>query len=136
MHRYATVEDYEARYGTLGNTEAARVQLLLDDAAVKITALIERTGIDVEGKCDIFRVMCCEYVHYKMQFASNVGLSSVTHQAGSFMETYSLKSEMGFDKWARRHFGDVLGIATGSATTAKIAIHDRSGAIAGGLNDW
>lgn len=133
---YATVEDYEARYGTLGESEAARVAVLLDDASLKVDALVSRFGIDAEAKADVLKVLACEYVHYQRQFAIGSNISAVTHQAGSFMETYSMRSELGFDKWAMRYFGDSLGISGGMASTVKIAIHDRDGAIAGDLNDW
>lgn len=133
---YATVEDYESRYGTLGESEAERVTTLLDDASLKVDALVARYGIDVDGKADVLTAMTCEYVHYQKQFAVGSNVSAVTHQAGSFMETYSMRSELGFDKWARRYFGDVLGITGGMARTVKVAIHDRSGEIVGDLNDW
>ena len=133
---YATVEDYEARYGTLGESEAERVEVLLDDAGMKVDALVARHGIDAEAKADILMVMTCEYVHYHRQYASDQGIASVTHQAGSFLETYTKKSEMGFDRWAMRNYGDMLGISGGAAYSAKIAIHDRSGAMPGDLNDW
>lgn len=133
---YATVEDYEARYGTLGESEAARVEVLLDDASLKVDALVERHQVDAEAKADVLTALTCEYVHYKLQFAIGSNVSAVTHQAGSFMETLSMRSELGFDKWAMRYYGDVLGISGGTASSVKIAIHDRNGQIAGELNDW
>lgn len=136
MVGYATVEDYEARYGTLGESEAARVSVLLGDASLKVDALVARYAIDAEAKADVLTALTCEYVHYQRQFAVGSNVSAVTHQAGSFMETYSMRSELGFDKWARRYFGDVLGISGGAAATVKVAIHDGSGAMPGDLNDW
>lgn len=133
---YATVEDYEARYGTLGESEAARVQVQLDDASLKVDALVARYDVDASAKAGVLTAMTCEYVHYQRQFAVGSNVSAVTHQAGSFMETYSMRSELGFDKWARRYYGDALGIAAGAASTLKVAIHDRSGAMPGDLNDW
>lgn len=133
---YATVEDYEARYGTLGESEAARVTVLLEDTSRKVDALVARHAVDVDGKADVLAALACEYVHYKRQFAVGSNVSAVTHQAGGFMETYSMRAELGFDKWARRYFGDVLGISGGAASTVKVAIHDGSGAMPGDLNDW
>ena len=135
---YATVSDYEARYGALGASEASRVSVLIDDASLKIDALVDHYGIDVTEKAEVLKAMCCEYVHYTTQFATGAGISSVTHQAGSFSESYSMRSELGFDKWALRYFGDVLGITRGggSGTTIKIALHDATGAMPHELNDW
>lgn len=133
---YATVNDYEARYGTLGESEAARVTVLLEDAALKVDALVDRYDVDKGARANVLRALTCEYVHYQRQFAAGSNVSSVTHQAGSFMETYSMRSELGFEKWALRYFGPALGISGGMASTVKVAIHDRSGAMPGELNDW
>ena len=133
---YATVEDYEARYGTLGESEADRVSVLLEDASIKVDALVARHGVDVDEKAVVLTALTCEYVHYKRQFAVGPNVAAVTHPAGSFMETYSMRAELGFDKWARRYFGDALGISGGAASTVKVAIHDGSGAMPGDLNDW
>lgn len=134
---YAGVADYEARYGALGESEASRVELLLSDASMKIDALVEKFGIDADCKSDVLMAMCCEYVRYQMQFAVGSGVSAVTQQAGSFMETYTMRTELSFGKWALRYFGDALGIDDrGRASGVKIAIHDRSGVIADDLNAW
>lgn len=133
---YATVNDYEARYGTLGESEAERVSVLLDDAALKVDALVSRYDLDTGALATVLKALTCEYVHYQRQFAVGSNVSAVTHQAGSFMETYSMRSELGFEKWALRYFGSALGISGGMASTVKVAIHDRSGAMPGDLNDW
>lgn len=137
MNGYADIADYEARYGALGATEAARVAVQLDDAALSVDALVAAYSIDVAEKGAILKAMLCEYVHYRQQFGAAPHISSVTHQAGSFSETYSMRSELPFDRWALRYFGEALGIAGGgSATSAKIAIHDGTGAMPRDLNDW
>ena len=133
---YATVEDYESRYETLGESEAARVQTLLDDASHNVDALVTRYSVDAQANADVLTALTCEYVHYKRQFAVDSNISSVTYQAGSFMETRSMRTALGFDKWALRYYGDVLGISGGVASTVKVAIHDGSGAMPGDLNDW
>lgn len=133
---YATVEDYEARYRTLGESEASRVATKLDSASRKIDALVEKHMIDTEAMAPTLTDMCCDYVNYTMQFAVGANVASVTHQAGSFMETTSVRSELGFDKWAQKYYGDVLGITSTNAYSVKVAIHDRCGDMAGGLNDW
>ena len=137
MAIYASLADYEARYGTLGESESARVELLISDASLKVDALVERYGIDTCCKAEALRAMTCEYVRYQMQFAANSGVSAVTHQAGSFMETYSMRTELSFMRWALRYFGDALGISTPrKATGVKLALHDRNGVIADDLNAW
>lgn len=136
MAQYATVQDYESRYGPLSESEAARIGVKLSDASLKVDALVTRYSIEADAKADVLKAMACEYVHYQMQFAVGSNVSSVMHQAGSFMESYNIRSELGFDKWARRYFGDALGIAGGMASTVKVAIHDRSGAMPGDLNEW
>lgn len=133
---YATVEDYESRYGTLGESEASRVAVKLDSASYKIDALVEKYEIDTTALAPVLTDMCCDYVHYTTQFAVGANIASVTHQAGSFMETLSVRSELGFDKWAQKYYGDVLGITSTNAYSVKVAIHDRCGDMAGGLNDW
>ena len=79
---YATVEDYEARYGTLGESEADRVSVLLEDASIKVDALVARHGVDVDEKAGVLTARTCEYVHYKRQFAVGPNVAAVTHPAG------------------------------------------------------
>ena len=116
---YATIEDYEARYGPLGASASERVEMLLDDAALYLDAAIARHGIDVQKAASALTMVCCARARYLEERGD--GTSSRTQQAGPYSLTVSYtKPVAGFDRWLREQFGDLLGI--GSGGTACVAI--------------
>ena len=116
---YATVQEYEAKFGALsGESEASRVSILLDDASMFADALVERRGIDATAKAAALKALCLDYAHVVLEDDRTGALSALTQQAGSFMETKSFRSrERRFDLFARDYYG-VLGIAGGGVMFA------------------
>ena len=118
MATYATVDDYEARYGTLGEAEESRVSAVLDDVSVFIDALVESKGIDVGSREDALMMLCRDYAHRVRENEKQGTLSSLTHQAGSFMETRSFKRlKDDFDAFASEYYA-ILGVSTASVCFA------------------
>lgn len=118
MTQYATVADYEARWGVLGPSEESRVSEMLDDVSLFIDALVERRGIDVEKKADALKALCRNYAHRIYENERQGTLSALTQQAGSFQETRSFRRlQDDFDAFARDYYG-VLGLSTASVCFA------------------
>lgn len=106
---YASLNDYENRYGVLGGNASERVEHLLDDAALYLDVAVERYGIDADAKADALRMVCCARARYLEERGD--GTASRTQQAGPYSLTVSYtKPVVGFDEWLRVQFGDLLGI--------------------------
>ena len=86
---YAEVEDLEARWRALGDSEAARAEVLLADASVFLASVVERYGVDADAKAGALKILCCDWVQRKMEAAAAQPLSSVSMQANGFMQTLS-----------------------------------------------
>ena len=109
---YATVADYEARYGALGESAASRVSQLLDDAALFLDAAIAEHGIDTEGRAEALTMVCCARAKYIEERGD--GSASRTQQAGPYSLTVSYsKGLVPFGEWLRAQYGDLLGIGGG-----------------------
>ena len=119
MTAYATVQDYEAKFGALsGESEQSRVSLLLDDASMFIDALVEARGIDAAKHAAGLKALCLDYTHEVIEDDRLGGLAALTQQAGSFMETKSFRSrKKSFDVFARDYYS-VLGIGGGGVMFA------------------
>ena len=116
---YATVADYEGLYGTLsGEAEASRVSAMLDRVSLFIDELVERRGIDAQEKEAALMNLCRDYTHRVYENDKAGMLSTLTHQAGSFMETQSFRRlNDDFDAFARDYYG-ILGIRSGGVMFA------------------
>lgn len=118
MATYATVDDYEARYETLGDAEASRVSTLLDDVSVFIDALVESKGIDAVSSEHALMMLCRDYAHRVRENEKQGTLSSLSQQAGSFMEVKSFKRlKDDFDAFAVDYYA-ILGVSTASVCFA------------------
>lgn len=123
---YADIDDYQARYGALGDSAAERVDQLLDDAALYLDAAVERHGIDAQAKAEALKVACCARARYIEERGD--GTASRTQQAGPYSYTVSYqKSLKGFDAWLREQFGELLGIGTGGVACVAIGYGERDG---------
>lgn len=119
MATYATVQDYEAMFGALsGESEQSRVTLLLGNASMFIDALVETRGIDATAHAAGLKALCLDYTHSVVEDERMGGMSALTQQAGSFMETRSFRSrKKSFDAFARGYYS-VLGIGGGGVMFA------------------
>ena len=87
---YADIETYEVYFGPVsGDVERERVEALLDKASAKIASIVSEYDVDEEAHAADLEEMCCNLVSRRMRAASSMPLSSVTHQAGGFSETYN-----------------------------------------------
>lgn len=87
---YADIDAYEVYFGTVsGEANRARVEALLEKASAKLSTIVQEYSIDETGKSDELEEVCCNLVNRRMRAASAAPLSSVTHQAGGFSETYN-----------------------------------------------
>lgn len=110
MSEYASIDDYEAKWGVLGESEASRVSAMLEDVSLYIDALVESKGIDVIEKENALKALCRDYAHRVYENERNGSLAALTHQAGSFMETQSFRRlQDDFDAFARGYYA-VLGV--------------------------
>ena len=123
MTPFATVEDYEARYGEV--EDAARVSALLQDA----TNIIARQP----GFCDknrddtwwgVLETVTCAMVHRSMMAGSYAGLSSVSQGAGGYTASVGVYNPGG-DMYLTRNERRALGI--GGA---------RIGSVAPAIDGW
>ena len=120
---YASIEDYEARYGELGEHAAARVAQVLDDAALYIDAAVEKHGIDCAAKAEALKVVCCARAKYIEERGD--GTASRTQQAGPYSYTVSYQRGLkSFDEWLREQFGDLLGIGGGGVACVALGFGD------------
>ena len=111
---YATVNDLEARWRTLTDSERAVAQALLDDAAV----LVDSYGADVDA--DAARAVTCSMVRRAMNPMTGdlFGVSQASMSAGGYQQqmTYSNPSgELYLTKQERR----MLGFGGGRLGTAR-----------------
>lgn len=84
---YATVEDLEARWRALSESERARADVLIGDACVYLSSVVGRYGIDEEEKADALRIVCCDLVQRKMDSSGPWPVKSETQQAGPYSVT-------------------------------------------------
>ncbi|MBQ9000314.1 MAG: hypothetical protein IJ087_00475 [Eggerthellaceae bacterium] len=109
---YATIENYTARYGGVGDSAAERIGRLLDDAALFLDAAVDEYGIDAVAKADALELVCCARARYLEERGD--GSASRTQQAGPYSYTVSYtKPPRDFRSWLRDEFGALLGISEG-----------------------
>ena len=123
MTPFATVADYEARYGEV--EDEARVTALLQDATNIIASQ--------PGFCDknrdetwwgVLETVACAMVHRSMMAGSYAGLSSVSQGAGGYTASVGVYNPGG-DMFLTRNEKRALGI--GGA---------RIGSVAPAINGW
>lgn len=124
---YATVEQLEAGWRTLTESEADRAEVLLDRASAFLDAQIDRYHIDAVKYADALAVVCCDLVQRKMERPTAVPVSSETHTVGPFSETmsYAHPTRKSWELYPEDLA--MLGVSKSRWGTIKVAIHDRSG---------
>lgn len=123
-NKYATLDDYESRYGVQGDSASERIEQLLDDAALYLEASVAKYGIDENVSADALTMVCCARARYIEERGD--GISSRTQQAGPYsLTTTWQKPIIGFDEWLRAQFGDLLGITGGGVACVAIGFGDE-----------
>ena len=108
MTPFATVEDYEARYGEV--EDEARVSALLQDAT---NIIASQPGFSTDGRDDtwwgVLETVACAMVHRSMMSGSYAGLSNVSQGAGGYTASVSVYNPGG-DLYLTRNEKRALGI--------------------------
>jgi len=111
---YADIEAYETYFGPVaGQAERSRVTALLEKASGRLAELVGEYGIDAAAKAAALEEVCCNMVGRRVRAAAAAPLSSVTHQANGFSETYSYatSTRVGWQLYPEDY--DALGIQQG-----------------------
>ena len=123
MTPFATVEDYEARYGEVEDAE--RVSALLQDAT---NIIARQTGFCDKNRDEtwwgVLETVTCSMVHRSMMAGSYAGLSSVSQGAGGYTASVGVYNPGG-DMFLTRNERKALGI--GGA---------RIGSVAPAIDGW
>ena len=123
MTPFATVEDYEARYGKVDDEE--RISKLLQDAT---NIIASQPGFCNKNRDDtwwgVLETVTCAMVHRSMMAGSYAGLSSVSQGAGGYTASVGVYNPGG-DLYLTRNEKKALGIGGG-----------RIGSVAPAINGW
>ena len=123
MTPFATVADYEARYGKVDDEE--RISKLLQDAT---NIIASQPGFCDKDRDDtwwgVLETVTCAVVHRSMMAGSYAGLSSVSQGAGGYTASVGVYNPGG-DMFLTRNEKKALGI--GGA---------RIGSVAPAINGW
>lgn len=114
MTAYADIDAYEVYFGPVsGESEQERVEALLEKASAKLASIVSSYGIDAGEKMDELEEVCCNLVNRRLKAASTLPLSSVTHQAGGFSETYNyaVSTRVGWQLYPEDY--EALGVPVG-----------------------
>ena len=110
---FATVEDYEARYGTPGDEK--RLQVLLSDASgVMLSAFEEVYGTYEEGACEAFDrnagAVCCLLVNRVLSApAAMAGATQYSQGAGGYTASVTFGSALG-EMYLGKSVREMLGL--------------------------
>ena len=122
MTPFATVEDYEARYGKVDDEE--RISKLLQDATNIIASQPGFAMREDETWFGVLETVTCAMVHRSMMAGSYAGLSNVSQGAGGYTASVAVYNPGG-DMFLTRNERRALGI--GGA---------RIGFVAPAINGW
>lgn len=119
MTPFATVEDYETRYGEVDDEK--RITALLQDAT---NIIASQPGFSSDGRDDtwwgVLETVTCAMVHRSMMSGSYAGLSNVSQGAGGYTASVSVYNPGG-DMFLTRNEKRTLGI--GGARIGTVAPH-------------
>ena len=108
MTPFATVEDYETRYGEV--EDEARVSALLQDAT---NIIASQPGFTTDGRDEtwwgVLETVTCAMVHRSMMAGTYAGLSNVSQGAGGYTASVSVYNPGG-DLYLTRNEKRALGI--------------------------
>ena len=123
MTPFATVEDYEARYGKVDDEE--RISALLQDAT---NIIASQPGFCEKDRDDtwwgVLETVTCSVVHRSLSSGTYAGFSNVSQGAGGYTESVAIYNPGG-DMFLTRNEKRALGI--GGA---------RIGTVAPYVNGW
>ena len=110
MEPFATVEQYEARYGEV--EDAARVSALLQDATNIIASQPGFELRDDETWFGVLETVTCAMVHRSLMSGAYAGLSNVSQGAGGYTASVAVYNPGG-DLYLTRNERRALGIGGG-----------------------
>lgn len=140
MEPFATVNDLEARWKVLDESEKNRAEVLLTDASAYLLSLLQQSKVEIidddPQKSNLVAV-CCAMVKRIMAVNERLfGVSQFSQTAGSFTEMGTAANPNG-DMYLTAAEKALLGIsATGKkqkASFVRVAIHDQDGEL---INAW
>ena len=111
MEPFATVEDYEARYGEVDDDK--RISTLLSDASAFVASqpgFAVREGDDLQAAA--LTVVTCSLVYRKVTAGDYAGLSSVSQGGGGYTASVSVYNPSG-DFFLTKQERRTLGIGGG-----------------------
>lgn len=115
---YATVDDLEARWRPLSTTEQDRAEVLLDDAAVYLSALVTVDDSD-QAQADVLKVVSCSMVQRVMSSdVDTFGVSQTSMTAGSYTQSMTFANPSG-DFYLTAMEKRLLGIASSKLGTIR-----------------
>ena len=125
MTPFATVADYEARYGKVDDEE--RISKLLQDAT---NIIASQPGFCDKNRDDtwwgVLETVACAMVHRSMMAGSYAGLSSVSQGAGGYTASVGVYNPGG-DLYLTRNEKRALGIGGGRIGSVAPAINGYYG---------
>lgn len=107
---FADVSDLESRWRELSTDEEARANVLLGDASVMLSALVNVDSSDYE-QSEILKMVCCNMVIRSMSAtaADSFGVSQTSITAGPYTQSFSYSNPSG-DLYLTRLEKRLLGI--------------------------
>lgn len=123
MDAFATLDDYESRYGMAGDPERVETRLL--DASVLIAARADVSSIDA----DLLRMICCQMVHRSMdtgadtEIGAGVPFTQMSQTAGVYSVSYSVSNPYG-ELYLTKTEQKLLGIGKVRLGSADAWVHD------------
>ncbi len=110
---YATVDDLEARWHALEGDEADRAEVLLEDAAAMLDALVEVDPED-EKQANLLKIVSCSMVTRAMLSADSdaYGVSQLDYGMGPFSQAAHFANPNG-DLYLTAQEKRLLGIGSG-----------------------
>lgn len=100
MEPFATIEDYEARFGDVPAQEQPAVEQRLSDASVMMAVSMQASGVDYEGAkpplSDALVVVCCNVAHRAVQASADAyGVTQYSQGAGGYSESFTYANPSG-----------------------------------------
>lgn len=134
MTPYASVEDYEQRYGTVSDTTT--LQACLEDATALMQAALEARGIDYSEPSETFAerlMMVCRQVAHRALDAAPTGtdyapygVTQASQAAGGYSVSYSFGNPYG-DSFLTASEKRLLGLAGSFVYSIEPDISPRRG---------
>lgn len=121
---YATAEDVEARWRALSDDESERAEVLLDDAAAMLDALVDVDAED-DGQAALLKWASCSMVIRAMsaQASDLYGMSQVSYGMGPFSQTAQFSNPSG-DLYISAQERKLLGIDSGYIVELRAKVGD------------